>query len=100
MNYGHYALMMDDTFRTFSLSELHNSQGDVVDAALREPVRLTKHGKPKLVVMSIDHYEKLTAEPDDPRRALYLHEIPADEAEALAAEIERTLKRLDSGHEE
>jgi prevent-host-death family protein len=97
---GIMPLMMDYHFRTFSLSKLHSSQGDVVDAALREPVTLTKHGKPRLVVMSMDHYEKLTAQPEDPRRALYLHEIPADEAAALAAEIEKALVRLDSGNDE
>jgi prevent-host-death family protein len=45
--------------RTFSLSDLSRQSGDVVDAALVGPVRLTKHGKPKLVVMSVEAYDQL-----------------------------------------
>lgn len=45
--------------KTFSLSDLNRQSGDVVDAALAAPVKLTKHGKPKLVVMSVEAYDQL-----------------------------------------
>lgn len=45
--------------KTFSLSELNRQPGEVVDAAMLGPVSLTKRGKPKLVVMPYDVYERL-----------------------------------------
>ncbi len=45
--------------KTFSLSELNRHPGEIVDAALAGPVSLTKHGKPKLVVMDAVRYEIL-----------------------------------------
>lgn len=43
--------------KSFSLSELNRHPGEIVDAALAGPVSLTKHGKPKLVVMDAVQYE-------------------------------------------
>jgi prevent-host-death family protein len=45
--------------KSFSLSELNRAPGQIVDAALAAPVELTKHGKPKLVVMPYEVYERL-----------------------------------------
>ena len=45
--------------KSFSLSELNRHPGEIVDAALAGPVSLTKHGKPKLVVMDAVRYEIL-----------------------------------------
>lgn len=47
--------------KTFAFSDLNRQSGEVLDAALAAPVTLTKHGKPKLVVMRADEYERLTA---------------------------------------
>jgi prevent-host-death family protein len=86
--------------RNFPLSELHRSKGDIVDAALREPITLTKHGKRKLVVMSAEHYDELTTQPQDPRISRYMHETPPDEARLLVEALEAQLSRLESGHGE
>jgi prevent-host-death family protein len=45
--------------KSFSLSELNRHPGEIVDAALAEPVALTKHGKRKLVVMDAVTYDIL-----------------------------------------
>jgi prevent-host-death family protein len=45
--------------KSFSLSELNRAPGQIVDAALAAPVELTKHGKPKLVVMPYEIYTQL-----------------------------------------
>jgi prevent-host-death family protein len=45
--------------KSFSLSELNRHSGEIVDAALAGPVSLTKHGKPKLVVMNAVRFEIL-----------------------------------------
>jgi prevent-host-death family protein len=43
--------MGKSAMKSFSLSELKRAPRQIVDAALAAPVELTKHGKPKLVVM-------------------------------------------------
>jgi prevent-host-death family protein len=45
--------------KTFSLSDLNRQSGEVVDAAMAGPVSLTKRGKPKLVMMPYEVYERL-----------------------------------------
>lgn len=86
--------------RTYPLSELHRNKGDIVDAALREPIGLTKHGKRRLVLLSAEQYDALTAKPGDPRIARSLDDIPPDEAALLAAALEAELRRLDAGHDD
>ncbi len=44
----------------YTLTDLNRASGEILDTALVEPVTLTKHGKGRLVVMSADHYRKLT----------------------------------------
>lgn len=45
--------------KSFSLSELNRHPGIIVDAALKERVSLTKHGKRNLVMMYAETYERL-----------------------------------------
>ncbi|GGA77186.1 hypothetical protein GCM10011491_00440 [Brucella endophytica] len=45
--------------RQFTTGDLNKQVGDVTDAASREPVILTKHRKPRFVLMSYEHYERL-----------------------------------------
>ena len=45
--------------KTFSFSDLSRKSGDVLDAALTGPVSLVKRGKPKVVMLPVDAYEKL-----------------------------------------
>ena len=45
--------------KTFSFSDLSRKSGDVLDAALAGPVSLIKRGKPKVVMMPADEYQKL-----------------------------------------
>jgi prevent-host-death family protein len=79
--------------KQFSLSDLQRSQGEVVDAAIAAPVELTKHGKARLVVMSKEHYDRLTQQPEDPRRAFYWNELPDDIAESLSDAMEDWLSK-------
>ena len=46
--------------KSFAFSDLNRQSGEVLDAALAAPVTLTKRGKPKLVVMSVEQFERLT----------------------------------------
>lgn len=45
--------------KTFSFSDLNRHPGEVLDAALAEPVTLTRHGKPKLVVVPVESWNVL-----------------------------------------
>lgn len=45
--------------REFSTGDLNKQVGDVTDAAAREPVLLTRHKKPRFVLMSFEHYERM-----------------------------------------
>jgi len=45
--------------KTFAFSDLNRQSGEVLDAALMGPVTLTKRGRPRLVVMSVEAYAEL-----------------------------------------
>jgi prevent-host-death family protein len=72
--------------KTFTLSDLKNHTGKVVDAAIREPVSLTKHGAEALVIMARDEFDRRMAAADS-RLAYALNELPAGLAGDLAASL-------------
>jgi prevent-host-death family protein len=47
--------------KSFSFSDLNRQSGEVLDAALAEPVTLEKRGKPKLIMMSVEAYDRLAS---------------------------------------
>lgn len=46
---------------TFSALEAKNRLGQIIDAAQREPVIITRHGRPAVVVLAVQEYEALLA---------------------------------------
>jgi PHD/YefM family antitoxin component YafN of YafNO toxin-antitoxin module len=77
---------MKETFRAFSTTDLSRRSGDVVAAALREPVLLTQHKKARLIVLSVEEYELRTAQKvADTRIVGRLKDMPADLAEDFRA---------------
>lgn len=54
--------------RQFTIGDLNKHMGNVTDTAAREPVILTNHRKPRFVLMSYEHYERMRTDAD-PRRA-------------------------------
>ena len=73
--------------KTFTLSELKNHTGRIVDAAIREPVSLTKHGTEALVIMSREEFDR-RQNLGDPRRAYGMDELPPELAHDLVASLE------------
>jgi prevent-host-death family protein len=73
--------------KTFAFSDLNRQSGEVLDAALAAPVTLTKHGKPKLVVMSVDEFDRMARH----RRAYTLTDAPDDIHGELMAAIDEIL---------
>ena len=45
--------------RHWSVQDAKNRFSEVVEAARREPQTVTKHGKPAVVVVAVDEYERL-----------------------------------------
>ncbi len=75
--------------KTFASTDLKQNTGDVLDAANREPVAITRHSKPRYVLMSMDAYNARF--PNDPRRAIALEEMPPDHLSM----IEQAVAELD-----
>lgn len=72
----------------FTLTDLSSRPGDVVEAAMRGPVDITRHGKRKFVLVAADHYDRMAARADV-RRAYHVDDMPNDVAEMVLAGLER-----------
>ena len=76
--------------KAFPATDLKQNTGDVLDAANREPVAITRHNKPRYVLMSLDAYNARFA--GNPRRAIAVDEMPDDHLrmiEKAAADLDR-----------
>ncbi|MDO9415614.1 type II toxin-antitoxin system prevent-host-death family antitoxin [Pararhizobium sp.] len=49
--------------KQFTFSDMNRVSGEILDAALIEPVALTKRGKEKLVILSAAQYRQLAGRP-------------------------------------
>ncbi|UPA26721.1 type II toxin-antitoxin system prevent-host-death family antitoxin [Shinella oryzae] len=45
--------------KQFSFSHMNRASGEILEAALIEPVALTKRGKEKLVILTAEQYRRL-----------------------------------------
>jgi PHD/YefM family antitoxin component YafN of YafNO toxin-antitoxin module len=45
--------------KQFTFSDMNRASGEILEAALVEPVALTKRGKKKLVILTAERYGKL-----------------------------------------
>jgi prevent-host-death family protein len=79
---------MEVRMKSFAFSDLNRQPGEVLDAALAAPVTLTRHGKPKIVMLSVEEFERLTYP-----RAYTLDNAPAEAREALKAGLDELLAR-------
>lgn len=75
---------------TLTRSAFEAQVGEALDTALSQPVIVTKHGKPKNVVLSYDEYERLTARD---RRIVRLEDWSEEEISALEG------MAMEPGHE-
>jgi prevent-host-death family protein len=77
---------------TFASTDLKQTLGDVLAAAAQGPVAISRHKKPRFVLMTIEHYERRN--PGDPRRAYHVSDAPPDQVDELLASIEEQLEEL------
>jgi prevent-host-death family protein len=68
---------------TYSTSDLSRKSGDIIAEALRHPVTITQRSKPRLVLLSIEDYQRLRHRADT-RVSGTLEAMP----DSLLAEIE------------
>ncbi len=72
--------------RTFPSTDLKQTLGDVLDAASQGPIAITKHKKPRFVLMSIHDYERRFQE--DERQAYQTKDMPRDHLAMLEANFD------------
>jgi len=65
-----------------SASEFQDRVGEALDRSLSQPVLITKHGRPRNVVLSYDEYERLRARD---RRAVRAEDLTDEDIAALEA---------------
>jgi len=76
--------------RRYSLTDLNNRSGEVVEAAYSGPVEITRHGKPKFVILTADDYARLLRK--DPRQVFGQGETPEAIAGLFAERIDALAK--------
>lgn len=84
---------MSRTMKTFSTVDLNKHVGDVTEAALKEPVFITRRNKPKFVLMTVEDYERGGFE--DSRRAFLAKDMPDDLREIFTPAMDDFLKDQD-----
>jgi prevent-host-death family protein len=67
---------------TLSASEFQDRVGEALDRSLSQPVLITKHGRPRNVVLSYEEYERLRARD---RRAVRAEDLTDEDIAALEA---------------
>jgi len=79
--------------RRYPSTELKQNLGDVLAVASREPVEITKHGKSRFVLMSVEAYEERFAR--DPRRSYAIEDMPDEHLEMIerALDLETEVDR-------
>ncbi|GGO59419.1 prevent-host-death family protein [Roseovarius pacificus] len=75
--------------QNFPAADLARKTGDILDAASRAPVAITKHRKPRFVLMSLERYEALTGTTD--QQAHTLEDMSAEMKAMMIAALERDL---------
>jgi prevent-host-death family protein len=75
---------------TFRAADLTRNTGDLFEAAAREPVAITKHRKPRFVVMSYDRLDELTRSAT--QRTYRIDELPPGLGGVLDAALDRALE--------
>jgi len=78
--------------RSFTTNDLNKQVGEVTDAATKAPVMITRHRKPRFVMMSYELYQRIK-ETIDPRRAYGVGETPQNITVLFGEELDWLAKR-------
>ena len=70
----------------FSLTDLSNRSGEVVEAAFRGPVEITRRGKRKFMLLTAEDYDRLVRAADT-RQAFHADDAPGGFAAMMLAAL-------------
>ena len=79
---------------SFTLTELGNKSGEVVEAAFRGPVDITKRGKRKFVLLTAEQFDRLAGR--SAQRSHRVEDLTGEERDDLLAGLD-TVVRDDGG---
>lgn len=71
---------------TFTLTDLGNRSGEVVEAAFNGPVEITKRGKRKFVLLTAEQFDRLARQ--GAQRAHRVEDLTGEERNALLAGLD------------
>ena len=71
---------------TFTLTDLGNKSGEVVEAAFRGPVDITKRGKRKFVLLTADEFDRLAGR--SAQRAHRVEDLTGEDRDELLAGLD------------
>jgi prevent-host-death family protein len=77
--------------QSFPSTDLKQTLGDVLAAAAQGPVAITRHKKPRFVLMTVEEYERRHA---DPRRSYVVADMQSEDRKILLADLDRQLEEL------
>jgi prevent-host-death family protein len=81
-----------------SVSELQKKSGVYHDMALSEPITITKHDRPSLVLLSFEEYQRLTKQT---RRSLSVSQLSEEDLAAImVSEVPKEYEHLNEELEE
>ena len=75
----------------FKAADLTRHTSELFEAAIRSPVAITKHRKPKFVLMSMDQYRQMAK--GVTQQAYMIDELPEDVKALMVEGLERDLDR-------
>ncbi|MCB1465676.1 MAG: type II toxin-antitoxin system Phd/YefM family antitoxin [Rhizobiaceae bacterium] len=71
---------------SFTLTDLGNRSGEVVEAAFRGPVEITKRGKRKFVLLTAEQFDRLAGR--SAQRAYRVEDLTTDERNEILAGLD------------
>lgn len=84
------------TMASFTLTDLGNRSGEVVEAAFRGPVEITKRGKRKFVLLTAEQFDRLVK--GSAQRAHRVEDLTGAERHDILAGLDAVAR--DDGHDD
>lgn len=84
------------TMASFTLTDLGNRSGEVVEAAFRGPVEITKRGKRKFVLLTAEQFDRLVQ--GSAQRAYRVEDLTGAERDEILAGLDAVVR--DDGRNE
>lgn len=75
---------------TYSLTDLGNKSGEVIEAAFRGPVDITSRGKRKFVLLTADDYDRMKGR--SRQRAVHVDDLSSAEADYYISALSAPLQ--------